>query len=420
MSGAGTITLSGNNTFNGGTSENAGSLIITNFSALGAGTLTVGSASATQFLEIATTGLNTLSNNIVLPNDTTANTIREILMTGNANDVFTLGGTISGGGTGTILYFNNGSSGDASRVFHLSGTNTFTGSIEINRGSISIDSDAGLGPTSNALLIDSNNNAYLGFNNSFTYTHNTSSLDSTFAFNTNANNVIDTGSITTANAAYTFSKLGSGTLTLTNNNTYTAGTIVAAGTLATSGAGTIGSGALAVNSTAGVSSQATLVNNQTVAGLSGTATGGGTIAISLPTSGTTLSVVQTASNSFGGPITGSGGFTLGNRQHRDIDPSPVKHLRRQHHRQRRHVDHFHAGSLSGTPRLIGRQWGFVQLSIHTDSHISTVLDVERWQQQHARLGFRRHNCGHGSRDGRAAMYSSISPAVSSWNSRIHC
>ncbi len=111
---------------------------------------------------------------------------------------------------------------------------------------------------------------------------------------------------------------GSATLLLTAANTYLGGTVVNAGTLTLSGAGTLGAttGKLTVNSvnTNGAAGQTATVNLNpgfatTVGSLSGTATAGNTAVINNPVG---LTVNQTVSGTYNGAIAGNGGITLGN------------------------------------------------------------------------------------------------------------
>ena len=88
---------------------------------------------------------------------------------------------------------------------------------------------------------------------------------------------------------------GGGTLTLDSANSFSGGTIVNAGTLTTTTDGALGTGPLSVNSSGG----ATIVNlggSETLAGLSGNVSGGGSARVNVA-AGKTLAVAQSSGNS---------------------------------------------------------------------------------------------------------------------------
>lgn len=243
--GTGALTLSSANAFTS-TALNGGSIIVGNAGALGSGTLTIGSGAASGTgvnLVHFTVGSKTLANNIVLPSDS-ASTTRRFSNAGGSTDVYTLSGTISGGGAGTILYFDNGTPGDTARLFRLSGTNTFTGKIQINRGSLQIDSNAALGVASNAVTYDANSGSKLIFSNAMTYTHATT-LSTATVFDTGANAVTASGVISGSN---TFTKSGAGALTLSAANTWSGTSSVGAGTLVVTGSLSSSANAVTVQS----------------------------------------------------------------------------------------------------------------------------------------------------------------------------
>ena len=103
-------------------------------------------------------------------------------------------------------------------------------------------------------------------------------------------------------------KSGASTLTLSGANSYTGGTAVSGGTLATTASGSLGasSGSLSINSVDGGATVLNLGNNQTVGSLSGTVSGSGSTAILNIAAGSTLTVNQSAPTSFGGATVNSG------------------------------------------------------------------------------------------------------------------
>jgi fibronectin-binding autotransporter adhesin len=103
-------------------------------------------------------------------------------------------------------------------------------------------------------------------------------------------------------------KSGASTLTLSGANSYTGGTAVSGGTLATTASGSLGasSGSLSINSVDGGATVLNLGNNQTVGSLSGTVSGPGSTATLNIAAGSTLTVNQSAATSFGGATVNSG------------------------------------------------------------------------------------------------------------------
>ncbi len=106
------------------------------------------------------------------------------------------------------------------------------------------------------------------------------------------------------------SKSGSGTVTLSGVNSYTGGTTIIGGTLATTPTGSIGSGPLTVSAAAGVSSALNLANNQTVSSLSGTVAPTGTATVAIAAGGS-LTVNQSTNTTFASALANSGTLTKG-------------------------------------------------------------------------------------------------------------
>ncbi|MGY4290079.1 autotransporter-associated beta strand protein [Bradyrhizobium sp. LM2.7] len=137
----------------------------------------------------------------------------------NRSDAYAFGGTISG--TGAVAQIGAGTT-------ILTGANTYTGNTFVEAGTLQL----GNGSTSGSITGNVLNNGTLAFNRS----------DTTIF----AGLVAGTGSLTQA---------GTGTTTLTVNNTYSGGTTISAGTLQLGNGGTAGSiignvvnnGALIVN-----------------------------------------------------------------------------------------------------------------------------------------------------------------------------
>ena len=196
-SGTGSVTLSGANTYAGGTTLNAGNIVLGNAAGLSTGTLTVGLGSnldagtgytggttgnrntKAMLNTVALTGAVTVANNIVLPADTVLNT-RTIYAKGSSGNSTRFTGDISGGSANLSLFLNSDGANNAG-IFRFSGNNTFVTSsdtgansgINLNRGSLQIDSNAALGADTNSLFMDSYTGQQLIFTSGFTYTHPT-------------------------------------------------------------------------------------------------------------------------------------------------------------------------------------------------------------------------------------------------------
>lgn len=206
--GAANLTLSGVNSYVGGTLLNAGGLIVGNGAALGSGTLTVGGAAT-----LDNTQALALANNIALNAGLTVQGSQDL----------TLNGNISGAGSLT----KNGAS-----TLTLNGANSYTGGTYVNSGTVALGAGSSLAATgvvtvANGATFDLSagqgaqvfgtlagaGNIKMGTNTLLAG----GSADGIFA-----GSVIGTGTLV---------KQGSGTQTLTGVNSYTGGTLVAGGTL---------------------------------------------------------------------------------------------------------------------------------------------------------------------------------------------
>ncbi len=277
--GSSTLTLTGSNSYDGVTTINAGTLTISNDTALGStvggttistsaslnlqGNITVG-AEALAFNGGTSGYLRNVSGNNTWNGDITVGTINsrirsdaDLLTIGgnitlNNNGVFegasntTVTGVISGG-SGLTLGANMG----PNAVVTFAGNNTYTGATAISAGTLQI----GAGGTSGSLSASTSitNNANLVFNRSDSLTV--------------SNAISGTGNMTQA---------GAGTLVLTGNNAYNGTTTINAGTLQIGAGGT--SGNLSISSS--------ITNNGTLAfNRSGTITQGTNFANSISGTG---------------------------------------------------------------------------------------------------------------------------------------
>ncbi|EGH2240870.1 autotransporter outer membrane beta-barrel domain-containing protein [Salmonella enterica] len=228
-SGDKTLTLSGANSYTGGTTISGGTLVVSNVEALGSGDVT----------DDATLELNTGGDfdNAISGSGQVVKSGDETLTLSGANS-YTGGTTISGGtlvasnvealGSGdvtndAVLELNTGgdfinSIGGTGRVeksgdetLTLSGSNTYTGGTTINDGTLVATSVDALGSG------DVTDNATLELNTGGDFT----------------NNIGGTGRV---------EKSGDGTLTLSGSNTYTGGTTINDGTLVATSVDALGTG----------------------------------------------------------------------------------------------------------------------------------------------------------------------------------
>ncbi|MCX6876156.1 MAG: autotransporter-associated beta strand repeat-containing protein [Verrucomicrobia bacterium] len=247
----GMVTLTGANTYDGGTLVNDGTLTLSGSGKLGAatGALTVDGGSA--ILSLGTT-LQTVSAVSLLNGGQVTGTGT---LTGTSFNVES--GTISVklAGTGAVLTKNS------LGTVLLTGANTYTGGTRVTAGTLQAATIASLPGQTTLGLITVADGASLVLNAGGTgefASANITSLVTNASFAANTLLGIDTTTATggafacTSNliGAFSLSKLGIGTLTLSGaNNTYSGGTTVSGGTLALSGTGKLGAstGALKVD-----------------------------------------------------------------------------------------------------------------------------------------------------------------------------
>jgi fibronectin-binding autotransporter adhesin len=182
--------------------------------------------------------------------------------------------TVDTGVAATLISSITGSAGltkNGAGALHLASVNTFSGGTIINGGTLGIVAGSfGVLPAMPTVDVTINNNATLRFNvNSFALNANHQILLGTGGgtINSNGNSNVGLAGIISGSS---LTKIGAGTLTLSNANTYTGGTTISGGTLLInsfigSGTGTgavdvIVGGALAGNGTA----QGNVTNSGTV------------------------------------------------------------------------------------------------------------------------------------------------------------
>ncbi|MHA7775783.1 autotransporter-associated beta strand repeat-containing protein [Roseibium sp. M-1] len=260
--GLGTLTLSGSNTFTGGTSISAGTLAFGSsddvtfgsvisgsgaVSQVGAGTLTLSGTNTYSGGTRVSSGVLAASSDANLGDASGGLTLDGgTLRFGAAFDlaatrVVTLasGGIIDTNGFDTTLASAIVGSGGLSKigegVLTLTGSNTYSGGTTISGGVLAASSDASLGDASGGLTLDGGT---LQFGAAF-------DLAETRAFTLASDGSIDTNGFDTTLAQVVsgsggLTKTGGGTLTLTGSNTYSGGTTISGGVLATSSDANLG------------------------------------------------------------------------------------------------------------------------------------------------------------------------------------
>jgi fibronectin-binding autotransporter adhesin len=264
--GGGGLTLSGANGYSGGTTLSGGAITVGNNSALGSGTLTMNGGTLTAGVGPTTTLSNSLQidgSGSVFNAPSGANLELNGNMTGSGSVsvagqwAVSLGGNNSGfTGTWTsgsenpnnITSFANANSGSASAAWVLNGGRMVNG----NNSSPTIS----LGSLSGSGGILSNNTSGL-------VTYSVGGLNTNTTFSGQIQNAWGGGGTTA------ITKVGSGTWTLTGNNSYSGGTTISGGTIVVGNNSALGSGTIVMNGgtlRAGVSPTTTLSNSLQIDG----------------------------------------------------------------------------------------------------------------------------------------------------------
>jgi filamentous hemagglutinin family protein len=349
--GAGTLTLSGANSYAGTTTISAGVLRLgaagdgTNspLGTIAAGTVVANGAtldlngyslSTAEPLSISGSGAVGEGGALVNSSFTTSVTYSGLLSLGGNASIYDRGGSIDLSNTGTVTglgrtltlsgqatdnrlagILNLGSgglisaSGGYSQVWTLSGANTYTGPTAIDGGTLKTTHSSALGIGS-AVTFLSNGNGVLDISGgdltigslATTGSRNISLGSNTLTIGTNNTSTTFAGVISGAGGV---TKVGTGTLTLSGTNTFTGSTTVSAGTLALGNAAALGTTAAGTT----VASGATLDVGGSVVGAEALTINGGTLAASTGTSslsGTVLLGADSTVNVAGTELTVSG------------------------------------------------------------------------------------------------------------------
>ena len=339
---AGTLTLSGANSYTGTTTVSAGVLNIQNATALGttAGGTSVASGAALQVqgdisvgAEALTLGGTGVANDGALRNISGTNTYGGLVTLGAASRINSDAGTLTLSNVGTITgsgfdltlggagnmtvtsIIGTGSGNlikDGAGIVTLSGANTFSGTTTINAGTLRLGVINALDSTSAIILanaagvvLDLN-----GFNVSFGSLSGGGNLGGTVSL---GSTTLTTGGDNTSTSYASnlsggggITKTGTGVFTLTGTNSYTGATTVSGGTLQAGSTTAFGNGsAVTLANTSGVVLDLNN-NNITVGSLAGGGSTGGNVTLG---SGTLTAGDDNTNTSFGGVIGGTGGLT---------------------------------------------------------------------------------------------------------------
>lgn len=290
--GVGTFIISGNNSYSGGTTLTAGSLLFGHNNALGSGTLSINGNTAFG----ASGGARTIANAISLGSGFSGT------VTGNVN--LTFSGTVSGAGslrkigTGTLT---------------LSSSNSYTGSTSLTAGTILVGNNNALGSGTFAIT----GNSAFGSTGASIAIANSVLLGSTFTGTIlGTTNLELSGTVSGAGA---LRKTSTGTLTLSGNNAYSGGTTLTQGAILFGHNNALGSGALTISGNSAFGSTGasrTIANNVSIGSgftgtnigatdleLSGTISGAGALA----KAGTGTLVVSGTNNTYTGKTTVTSG-----------------------------------------------------------------------------------------------------------------
>ena len=245
------------------------------------GKVTLGTTTSVGKIDISTGG------SLSFTTDATYTSALEIENTAtidtNGHNI-TLSGAVTDDGTNDLVKTGAG-------TLTLSGTNSASGTMSVNQGTLSVAADSSL--STGTVTLNGGTLAVTGattINNAIALGASNGTIDAT-ANASVSGNITGTGSLT---------KTGTSTLTLAGTNTYSGGTTISGGTLRVSGGN-----ALSDSGTVTVNTGATLDlnnSNETIGALSGSGTvnaGSGTLTLS-----------NSGASTFSGSMNGSGTYSI--------------------------------------------------------------------------------------------------------------
>ncbi len=293
--GTGTLTLSGSNSYTGGTTISDGQITLGNVNGLGAaGPIAITSGTLNLNGRSVTLGALAGSSGGTI----TTGTAGSVTLTSTATTDSTFAGAITNG-SGTIAFTKQGSG-----TLTLSGNNSYTGGTTINDGVLALGSLNAVG-TSGTISFGGGTLQYSASNTTDYSSRFSTSASQAYEIDTNGQNVTLASPLTSSGG--TLTKFGTGTLTLSGNNSYTGGTTINDGVLQIGAGGTTGSIAGSV-----VNNASLVFNRSDASTYSGVITGTGIL-----TKSGTNTLTLSGNNSYTGGTTindgvlqvGAGGTT---------------------------------------------------------------------------------------------------------------
>ncbi|HEY4283700.1 MAG TPA: autotransporter-associated beta strand repeat-containing protein, partial [Chthoniobacterales bacterium] len=294
--GSGTMVLGASNTYIGGTNVSAGTLRLGASERLfNTGMLTVsgGTFDIQTFSE--TVGAVSLSSGSI--NGTTG------ILTGSSYG-------LQSGSVSAILAGTAAVTKSTSGTVTLTGANTYTGGTSINGGVLVVGSSGALG-SSGTIGFNGGTLQYTGSNTTDYSNRFSNALNQFYNVDTNAQNVTLGTALTSSGG--TFTKVGSGTLTLSGSNGYTGLTTVSGGTLQVNTNNALGTTAAGTTVSAGAALKLNGVNYSTAEGLTlngtGVSSGGALVNSGTSTFAGAIDIATNATiNAGGGTLTLTGGI----------------------------------------------------------------------------------------------------------------
>ncbi len=288
MNGPGTMVVSANNSYSGGTTINGGTLRVQNFG-LPATLIVINSPGTLQY-DTSGADINQLRADLSGTGKLVKSGIGQLLFGNSGNNAINWnfsagalidvqGGTLVGGTSGNDVWTNDNAS------LNIASGATFQG-VEAN---VQIDALTGAGTFTGGFAFGGVETIGIA-NGSGTFS---GSLQDT---------------LTASGYDLSVVKVGTGIETLSGLSTYSGSTTVNNGTLAVTNTGALGSGPLAVNAANGITSIASFSNQQTISALSGTVAGTGSARVSVEGGGT-LTVNQATGTAFAGSVNLASGPT---------------------------------------------------------------------------------------------------------------
>jgi autotransporter-associated beta strand protein len=209
-SGAGTLLLTGSNGFTGGSSLNGGTLAVGSANALGSsGTISFGGGTL-QYSASNTTDYSGRFSNAVGQQYSIDTNGQNVTLGSNLTSS---GGSFTKSGAGAVT---------------LTGSNGFTGGSSLNGGTLAVGSANALG-SSGTISFGGGTLQYSASNTTDYSGRFSNAAGQQYSIDTNGQNVTLGSNLTSSGGSFT--KLGSGSVTLSGNNSYGGGTVVSAGRL---------------------------------------------------------------------------------------------------------------------------------------------------------------------------------------------